>query len=74
MEEKKVLVKITHITNPSRFYFRELDNDNLKLAEKVKKIETEIEEYLTDEDKNFFAGTEYFYQPKKNEVGIIKLI
>jgi hypothetical protein len=69
MEEKKVLVKITHITNPSRFYFRELDNDNLKLAEKVKKIETEI-----DEDKNFFAGTEYFYQPKKNEVGIIKLI
>lgn len=66
--ENKFSIEITHVTNPSRFFFREIDNDDLRLQEKIDKIELELLDFLKNDENDFYAGFDFEYQPKVDDV------
>lgn len=59
-------IKLVHITNPSRFYFRNLADEDEEI-EAVEAIEQNIASYIDKLSPNYLSSLK-FYQPRVGEV------
>lgn len=65
---RKLMISITHVVSPSKFYFRELD-DGL-MDTKVKAVEQKLKEQV-EGGQNYYHKRHEFYEPKVNDVSIL---
>lgn len=66
MNPKAKWIKLAHFINPSRFYFRDLANEEEE-RQQVEKVENSIFEFVKKFSESFKA-TLRFYEPKAGEV------
>lgn len=72
MNPDTIPIQLVHVTNPSRFYFRNLLNEKEEI-DQIQNVEGQIQSYVSSLPENYRKSLKY-YQPKPGMVIFIKFL